>query len=66
MWNIDSGDGNRIAQGIQCEVVARREAQAMADRLKQSVYLYDTSDVDKDGSPNEAEEFTPEATEDGR
>jgi len=57
-WNIDSVHGNELSAGIQLEVVARRIAQETANRLGESVYLYEV------GSDEKPEEFTPEEGED--
>ena len=54
MYAIDSMHGNELTTGIQSEVEARRIAQRFADRLGESVYLYEV------GSDEEAEEFAPE------
>ena len=58
-WNIDSADGNSLSEGIQSEVEARRIAQSTANRLGQSVYLYEVGNGDGD-SEVESEEFSPE------
>ncbi len=54
-WNIDSAHGNSITEGIQLESEARKIAQRAADRLGESVYLYE------EGSDDEAEEIAPSA-----
>lgn len=40
-WNIDSGDGNSLTEGIQLEIEARRIARRMANERGESVYLYE-------------------------
>lgn len=63
-WNIDDGNGNSLTQGMQNEIVARRAAQAHANRLGRSVFLYEAgSPVDGEGEPDtsiEPEEIAPE------
>jgi hypothetical protein len=56
-WNIDSADGNSLSEGIQSEISARRIAQSAANRLGQSVYLYEAGDGK---SEIESEEIKPE------
>jgi hypothetical protein len=57
-WNIDSGDGNELSAGIQSEIEARRIAQSTANRLGQSVYLYEVGNGDGE-SEAESEEIEP-------
>lgn len=57
-YNIDSMHGQGLSAGIQSEIVARRAAQAHANRLGESVYLYEV------GSDDGAEEIRPELPED--
>jgi hypothetical protein len=56
-WNIDSANGNSLSEGIQSEISARRIAQSAANRLGQSVYLYEVGDGK---SEIESEEIKPE------
>jgi hypothetical protein len=59
-WNIDTGDGTSLSQGIMTEVTARRAAQSHANRLGQPVYLYEVGGAtDEDGDPV-TEEVRPE------
>jgi hypothetical protein len=55
-WNIDDGDGTSLSEGIQSQSQARRIAQAHANRMRESVYLYAVDSA-------VAEEFRPEAGE---
>lgn len=57
-WNIDSGDGNSLSEGIQLEHVARRIAQRMAKERGEPVYLYEVGNGDGE-SEIESEEITP-------
>lgn len=52
-YAVDSADGNELCSGLQ-ESEARKAAQNHANRLGQSVYLYEV------GSDDEAEEIAPE------
>lgn len=61
-WNIDSMHGNSLSQGIQFEEQARRIAQETANRLGESVYLYEVGAGDGE-SEVESEEIKPEAAE---
>lgn len=54
-YAIDTGDGNELCSGLSPESYAREVAQRHANRLGESVYLYEI------GSDDEAEEITPEA-----
>jgi hypothetical protein len=58
-WNIDSADGNELSAGIQSEIEARRIAQSTANRLGQSVYLYEVGNGDGE-SEVESEEIEPQ------
>lgn len=58
-WNIDSADGNELSAGIQLESEARRIAQSTANRMGQSVYLYEVGNGDGE-SEVESEEIEPE------
>lgn len=51
-YAVDTGDGNELCWGLAPEV-ARKAAQGHADRLGESVYLYEV------GSDDEAEEIEP-------
>lgn len=63
-WNIDSAHGNSISQGIQLESEARKAAQRTANRLGESVYLYEAG---ADGESEAAsEEIEPVSDEEGR
>lgn len=56
-YAVDTGDGNELCNGLAPEI-ARKAAQAHADRLGESVYLYEV------GSDEEAEEIAPERSMD--
>ena len=47
-WNIDSEHGQCLNEGIQLESEARKAAQRTANRLNETVYLYE---VGSDESP---------------
>lgn len=64
-WNIDSVDGNSLTQGIQSEIEARRIAQSTANRLSQSVYLYEVGAGDGE-SETDSEEIAPEIDPDAQ
>ncbi len=51
-YAVDTGDGNELCSGLAPEI-ARKAAQGHADRLGQSVYLYEV------GSEDEPEEIEP-------
>jgi len=57
MYAIDSMHGNELTTGIQSEIVARRAAQNHANRIGETVYLYEV------GSDGEPEAIEPEAGE---
>ena len=59
-WNIDSGDGNALTEGMQSEVEARRAAQRMANERGESVYLYEVGPGDGE-SEVDSEEIEPES-----
>lgn len=64
-YNIDSADGNSLSQGIQLEVEARRIAQRTANRLGESVYLYEVGNGDGE-SEAESEEIEPQPVTDSQ
>jgi hypothetical protein len=51
-YAVDTGDGNELCSGLAPEI-ARKAAQSHADRLGESVYLYEV------GSDDEPEEIEP-------
>lgn len=51
-YEVDAGDGNELCSGLAPEI-ARKAAQDHADRLGESVYLYEV------GSDAKAEEIEP-------
>jgi hypothetical protein len=57
-YNIDSGDGNELAAGMN-EIEARRAAQRLANERGESVYLYEVGNGDGE-SEVESEEIAPE------
>lgn len=57
-WNIDSGDGNSLTEGLQLECEARRIAQRMANERGESVYLYEVGIGDGE-SEVDSEEIWP-------
>ena len=63
-WNIDSGDGNSLTQGIQLESEARKIAQRQANERGESVYLYEVGNGDGE-SEVESEEIAPESDDSG-
>lgn len=50
---VDTGDGNELCSGLAPQI-ARKAAQAHANRLGEAVYLYEV------GSDEPAEEIEPE------
>ncbi len=65
-WNIDSSHGTSLTEGLNPESYARKVAQRYANRLGESVYLYETRTMREDSSEEtpdvelNAEEFKPE------
>jgi hypothetical protein len=53
-WNIDSQHGQSLTEGLQIEREARKVAQSMANRLNETVYLYEV------GSDESAEAVGPD------
>ena len=52
---VDTGDGNELCSGLNPESYAREVAQRHADRIGETVYLYEV------GSSSEAEAIEPRA-----
>jgi hypothetical protein len=52
VWAIDDADGTEICSGLSPET-AHSTAQAVADRMGETVYLYEI------GSPSDPEEISP-------
>lgn len=55
-YTVDDAHGNQLCAGIQNFDEAERTAQAIADRLGQSVWLFGPD------LPEGGEEFSPEAS----
>lgn len=60
-YNIYTGDGQALSEGIQSEIEARRIAQATANRIGKTVYL-DTvpSSTDPDDDEDMGEAIAPD------
>ena len=71
-WNIDSAHGNSMTQGIATESEARNLAQRTANRLGESVYIYEARTIREDESEEtpdtavDAEEIQPVCDAEGK
>ena len=62
-YSIDNGDGNQLCAGLQGYDAARKAAQARANDLGETVYLYAPSEVaeaEERGEEHESEAIEPE------